>query len=566
MQIKGGIHLKLLSTMIGLIFGLLAILTTVQITYQKRVLEKTLDRRLALMKDILIERGKTLADNLARQAENDIAGFNFSGINESVSKAVEKDPELAYGILMDSSRTAFVHTLHPQQVQETLNGEQDLFAARQAEPVHHEYRENGGDYIEFISPIRTGIQNWGFLRLGYSLHLLNQELVKSRSEIAGQIKAMVFRSIVTSLVFVALGSLVVLWVSARLTRPLLRLSETADALAKGDFSAAEHMEIQSRDEVGVLAKAFTEMSKQLKISYGKLEDYSRTLEQKVEERTRELAAMTERAEAANRTKSQFLSAMSHELRTPLNAIIGYSEMLEEDCEDLGHNDYVPDLRKIHSAGKHLLGLINDILDLSKIEAGRMDLHYEVFDLANTVKSVAGMTQPLSEKNQNIFELKTAKDIGAMNADETRVRQILFNLVSNACKFTEKGTITLDVERRRTEHGDWIHFTVSDTGIGMSPEQMKKLFQSFSQVHTPNQKYGGTGLGLAITRRLCQMMGGSIDVDSSPGRGTTFVVRLPAEPPAEEKAEEAVAGGRRKRRERRFPEARCRRPRHDSGHR
>jgi PAS domain S-box-containing protein len=237
----------------------------------------------------------------------------------------------------------------------------------------------------------------------------------------------------------------------------------------------------------------------------------------------------ESAEQANRAKSQFLANMSHELRTPLNAIIGYSEMLQEEAADLEQEELIPDLNKIHTAGKHLLALINDILDLSKIEAGRMDLYLETFDLDELLDGVTTTLDPLIRKNHNTLVMHRESPLGTLYADQTKVRQNLFNLLSNAAKFTEKGTITLTVERTLLPGGDGFMFTVADTGIGMSPEQQSKLFQAFTQADTSTtRKYGGTGLGLAIAQRFCRMMGGDIQVSSQLGVGSIFVMRLPAQ--------------------------------------
>jgi hypothetical protein len=231
------------------------------------------------------------------------------------------------------------------------------------------------------------------------------------------------------------------------------------------------------------------------------------------------------AETASNAKSQFLANMSHELRTPLNAIIGYSEMLQEEADDLGTPEIKPDLQKINGAGKHLLGLINDILDLSKIEAGKMTLYLETFDVRAVLDEVAAMVQPLIAKNANQLTLEISPEIGSMRADVTKVRQTLFNLLSNASKFTDKGTIIL---RARREGGNMV-FDVIDSGIGMTPEQVSRLFQAFAQADaSTSRKYGGTGLGLALSRKFCQLMGGDMSVASEHGKGSTFTATIEAE--------------------------------------
>ena len=246
---------------------------------------------------------------------------------------------------------------------------------------------------------------------------------------------------------------------------------------------------------------------------------------------RELEAKSRELEVASRHKSEFLANMSHELRTPLNAIIGYSEMLQEEAQDQNAEGFVPDLQRIHAAGKHLLELINAVLDLSKIEAGKMELYLESFDVGSLVRDVAAVLEPLAQKNANRLEVHCAPDVGAMRADLTKLRQALFNLLSNACKFTERGVVTVGVTREpaTAEEGDSIVFAVQDTGIGMTPEQMARLFEEFGQADaSTTRRYGGTGLGLALSRRLCRMMGGDITMVSEPGRGSTFTIRLPAE--------------------------------------
>jgi signal transduction histidine kinase len=240
--------------------------------------------------------------------------------------------------------------------------------------------------------------------------------------------------------------------------------------------------------------------------------------QQIEEKGRELAQ-------ASQHKSQFLANMSHELRTPLNAIIGVTEMLREDAE-AAKQDLEP-LDRVLGAGRHLLALINDILDLSKIEAGRMELQLEDFVLAPLIADVVKTIEPLAAKNANKVTVNCDGAVGTLYADQIRLRQALLNLMSNANKFTERGTITVDARQGQEKGRDCVTIAVADTGIGMTPEQMGKLFQEFSQADaSTTRKYGGTGLGLAISKRFCQMMGGDITVESEPGRGSTFTIQVP----------------------------------------
>jgi signal transduction histidine kinase/CheY-like chemotaxis protein/HAMP domain-containing protein len=239
-----------------------------------------------------------------------------------------------------------------------------------------------------------------------------------------------------------------------------------------------------------------------------------------------LADARDQATQATLAKSRFLANMSHELRTPLNAIIGLAEMLAEDAEDQVLTEFREPLDRILRAGRHLLELINDVLDLSKIEAGRLDLHEEEIDLAALVADLAGASQPLADRNGNRLVVERPAGLGSIRADQTRLRQIILNLLSNACKFTQSGTVTLAVAREADE--DWVRFRVSDTGIGMTKDQLGRLFQEFTQADSSTtRKYGGTGLGLAISQRLAALMGGTIAVESEPGVGTSFTVRLPA---------------------------------------
>ncbi|RKZ75520.1 MAG: hybrid sensor histidine kinase/response regulator [Candidatus Parabeggiatoa sp. nov. 1] len=254
----------------------------------------------------------------------------------------------------------------------------------------------------------------------------------------------------------------------------------------------------------------------------------RQAENQLRENAAELQKAAEIAQTANRAKSQFLANMSHELRTPLNAIMGYSEMLEEESIDMAQEELVNDVQKIYAAAKHLLSLINEVLDISKIEAGKMELYIESFDLAQVISDVVATIKPLVQQNSNIFEVKYDESIGMMHADLTKVRQILFNLLSNAAKFTQEGLITLSVNRESRSQTDSVSFRIEDQGIGMTLSQREKLFEPFTQADaSTTRQYGGTGLGLTISKYFTEMMGGGIAVESQLGQGSTFTVHLPA---------------------------------------
>jgi len=251
------------------------------------------------------------------------------------------------------------------------------------------------------------------------------------------------------------------------------------------------------------------------------------IESTLDEKNHDLALARDRAMAANRAKSGFLANMSHELRTPLNAIIGYSEIMLEDVEEDQNGQWHADLSRIKNAGQHLLTLINDILDLSKIEAGKMGLNLEYFRVDTMIREVIETIEPMSLKNNTEIILHENDDIGVMLSDITKVRQILFNLISNGIKFSENGKVTIDCRRTNVENKEHVKIKVSDTGIGMSPEDLEKLFEEFFQVDNSNaKKWSGTGLGLVISQRFCQMMGGEIGVDSELGTGSTFTVTIP----------------------------------------
>ncbi len=353
--------------------------------------------------------------------------------------------------------------------------------------------------------------------LSYGIKLENDwNVIALQQESEVLEKEQVFLQLVTLIAVVAVISVIILiWLlTSRLLEPISRLTIAAKTLSQGQWH--QHVPVKYQDEVGTLANAFNQMAKQLRISFSILQT-----------KNEEAQKAREETEKANKAKSVFVANMTHELRTPLNAIIGYSEMLQEEAEDMEPEEFVPDLEKIASAGRHLLALINDVLDFSKVEAGKMEVYLESFQVNKMISEVVAMIQPAIQKNNNTLFTQHSDDLGTMHSDVTKIRQCLFNLLSNSSKFTESGKINLTAKREIKDDEDWLIFQVTDTGIGMTEEQMSRVFQAFTQADSSTtRKYGGTGLGLVITRQFCQMMGGNINVASEFGKGATFTIELP----------------------------------------
>jgi signal transduction histidine kinase len=366
------------------------------------------------------------------------------------------------------------------------------------------YDDDAGTWIAAYAPIRD--------RAGVIVGLL--EVDASMDRILERIDQYTTQQVGFALLLFLVLLCAIIVLSARITASTTKLADAASRFGQGDY--ATEIAATGPPEVRELARA--------------LEIARRKIARHIGAQARneaELAATLERAEAATRVKSQFLANMSHELRTPMNAIIGYSEMLMEDAEDSGEEALIPDLKKIRAAGQHLLALINDILDLSKIEAGKMDFLLEDFSLPETIEEVLDTIGPIVAQNQNRVEVDVDPHLGLVHADVIRVRQILVNLLGNAAKFTEGGVIRLRAWLSHEGDEPWVDDEDTDTGIGMTPEQKARLFTAFSQADaSTTRKYGGTGLGLALCKEFAQRMNGDIGCTSEPGVGSTFTLRLP----------------------------------------
>jgi signal transduction histidine kinase len=352
----------------------------------------------------------------------------------------------------------------------------------------------------------------------YIVELATRSLESAQTienETVKDVESFSYYLLIGSAAIIAVSILLTYYFGRAISRPISNMISVMSSIAAGNFSISVSG-MQRRDEIGAMARAV---------------DVFATVSKELHDREQSLVEARALAETASQHKSQFLASMSHELRTPLNAIIGLTEMMISNPARLGTEKALEPLRRVHRAGQHLLSLINEVLDLSKIEAGKLELSPESVNVAPLIDEVIGTAGQLAEQNDNRLVVEVQKDLAPLTADPMRLRQILLNLLSNACKFTKEGEIALRV-RRLGEGQDWIEFVISDTGIGMTGEQLRKLFKEFSQADSLTaRRYGGTGLGLAITRKLASMMGGDVTVTSEPGRGSVFTLRLPSGQPS-----------------------------------
>jgi len=467
----------------------------------------------------LIKQGHQITENLARQSA--LALLYEEGENaKDAARGALAFPDVLNVYIYDTSLRLILHegkNLEKEIIYfSPLMGSSALILNKETHwrfraPVYSQVSEDN----EFVV---QGMNTKPEL-LGYADVVLSKDTLVATTARIFVVNSIIFFSLAAVLLFV------LRFMAKRITQPLNKLSSTM-------YNAESSVENAYADEDGpheakVIAHAFNQMIKAINERDKELKNQNLTLEKRVKNRTMELAEARDKAIEASKTKSRFLANMSHELRTPLNAIIGYSELLMEDAIDKNNKSGYGDLHKVHNAGVHLLSLINNILDLSKIEAGKIDLYLEAFTVNTMISDVLSVIEPLVKKNNNTFRVDCPENIGSMCSDETKIRQSLLNLISNSCKFTKNGEVSLVIRPHKIGTHEGISFQVSDQGIGMTKNQVNNLFREFTQADSSTtREYGGTGLGLAISKHFCEMMGGYISVESVKDEGSVFTMFLP----------------------------------------
>jgi signal transduction histidine kinase/CheY-like chemotaxis protein len=513
---------------------------------QKQSLENELSKRVDLMKANLLERGSTMSNLMLTQVENDVAAFNFSHITENLHNTIKESPLLAYGILTNNDGVAFVHSSHPELQQETLTDEASRYALTQQHLSHVEYPAL--NVTEFILPIHFGNKPWGVLRLGFTMQELNKEIARSQADIATKTRDLIISTALIALVFVLIGSAVVLVISTTLSKPLMRLTESVKELARGNFELAtelldenaqgQKVRFKAQGEIGQLAYSFIEMANEIRRSQDKLADYNRTLEAKVKERTQELERANEKLQELDQMKTNFLSTVSHELRTPLTSVMGFARILQKKFESTlfpplsqsedkkvqkAMRQVMENAQIIVDEGERLTTLINDVLDLAKMEAGRVDWNMRELSVEEVIDRAIAATSALVANKPVQLCKAIGEALPLCEGDRDRLIQVVINLISNAVKFTDRGKV---ICRAQLKDGELV-VSVTDSGCGIKPEDQPLVFEKFKQVgDTLTDKPKGTGLGLPICKEIIEHHGGHLWLESELDVGSTFLFSLP----------------------------------------
>ena len=545
---KTSIRYKLLIIMVGLILALLTTMTFFHYSSQKAFFKEELNRRIELMKSSMKIRGKTLSDNLARFAENAIAAFDFFGITQTIEKSVNEEKDLVYAILMDFSGEAHIYTQNPDKLGTKLNSPADEFALKQRDFAFNEYTENDTKFLESITPVFIGDSAWGVLRLGFSLTVLEQEISDSRLRMNEQLTSLLAKSVSITLLFVIIGSLLVVYSSGRITNTLRQLTEFSSKLANEDFDAEISKEaIESNDEIGELSRTFEKMAKSLKESYEQLADYSQTLEQKVVTRTLELKNALENLKKSQEqlvqsekmaALGQLVAGVSHEINTPIGVGVTASTFLQEQVvklkkmlssEEIDEDELNPLIKHIDDSGNlihsNLMRASELITSFKQTSADQTSQEKRTFNMHKVISDTMKTLHPELKKTRIKVYIDCSEHL-SVSSYPGAVSQVITCFVMNSIihgfeNNNEGGEIHIDVKDK--EDGN-ILIIYSDDGKGIPKNILKSVFDPFV---TTKRGQGGTGLGLNVAFNVVnKVLRGDIDCESLPGKGATFSISMP----------------------------------------